>query len=383
MAEGGTSNLQGVSSEGVNKKSKNKKPTKAEMQAPRKQRGRKPKDMPKRPMSAYNVFFKHERVRMLDEQAAANGKSLGFEGMGKAIGAKWKNLTENERAKYRDFANTDMKRYRCEVQDYEEMMAIRSRLDRKEAARIKRERQSVKKALNRQASHPQRTASAASAASAASSSLRGAAPLMFNRRLLDQRSTALQTRTCTVQTQAWTEQLATMLAAQQQYPMDRQSMQQSLTGMHPEMRRAPLVASGRSPAAARNLPYKPSSNTQSVTLNSVNNFLIQPQSSYHGALQNCRSSNFLNENQNKYHLQNAGLLALLQQDSAASLRGGNMNGMRYPSLQGGEALINGIFRNIKQAPPAPPPPAFLLRESVSALYRQQQLLQQASNMLHF
>ena len=66
-------------------------------------------------------------------------KRIGFEGMGKAIGAKWRELCEDEREKYKELAKEDMQRYRKDVQTYEARMAKRSRLEREEAARNKLE----------------------------------------------------------------------------------------------------------------------------------------------------------------------------------------------------------------------------------------------------
>lgn len=60
-----------------------------------KQKGtKKPKDMPRRPMSAYNVFFQEQRSVMLEEarrrqmlgQGATEGNKIGFESMAKIIG---------------------------------------------------------------------------------------------------------------------------------------------------------------------------------------------------------------------------------------------------------------------------------------------------------
>jgi hypothetical protein len=245
-------------------------------------------------MSAYNVFFKHERARMLDEQATSNWKSLGFEGMGKAIGGKWTSLTEHhERAKYKDLVKIDMTRYRSEVEDDEEKMAIRRRLDKEEIARVKRERQSAK-GLNQQAFHPQKMAS-----SAAASSTLGEGPLLLlDRLVLDQGSTSASSATSRpVQTHAWSDQLATIFA-QQQYPMDQQSIQQFLAGIQQEMRPAPPCSVASGGLMAANLSSLSSSNTQLITLDSINSLLIPPQSSYHGTRMQNNSRNFLNKNKN-------------------------------------------------------------------------------------
>ena len=96
-------------------------------------RVKKPKDMPRRPLSAYNIFFREERERMLKEcrekaKAALGGLNsgetlpepkIGFENMAKTIGKRWKALSEQELARYKDLAMADMERYRCERDTYQ------------------------------------------------------------------------------------------------------------------------------------------------------------------------------------------------------------------------------------------------------------------------
>jgi len=94
-------------------------------------RVKKPKDMPRRPLSAYNLFFREERERMLNEHRqtaqAARGDTneplpepkIGFENMAKTIGKRWKALSEEEMARYKDLAKEDMKRYRRERDAYQ------------------------------------------------------------------------------------------------------------------------------------------------------------------------------------------------------------------------------------------------------------------------
>ena len=54
-------------------------------------------DRPKRPMSAYNLFFKDERRKMVDCD-----KVEGFSNMARTIGAKWKVLAPEVREYYEE-----------------------------------------------------------------------------------------------------------------------------------------------------------------------------------------------------------------------------------------------------------------------------------------
>lgn len=87
-------------------------------------RPRKPKDMPRRPLSAYNIFFRSERAKMLQSSmdAVSAGKSpsvnLGFDRLAKTIGKKWKAISESELAACKAESDNDMRRYKREMQEY-------------------------------------------------------------------------------------------------------------------------------------------------------------------------------------------------------------------------------------------------------------------------
>jgi hypothetical protein len=119
-------------------------------------RAKKPKDMPRRPLSGYNIFFKEERARMLAESsgkrgpgetegegeakdgneiAPAKGVKIGFEVMAKTVGKRWKELPEEELARYKAMAKLDMERYRREMDGYHVDLAKRSRLECEEMSR--------------------------------------------------------------------------------------------------------------------------------------------------------------------------------------------------------------------------------------------------------
>merc|ERR1712226_695704 len=52
-------------------------------------------DRPKRPLSAYNLFFKDQRIKLLgldDDGKGEKEKKIGFAEMAKVISSKWKTL---------------------------------------------------------------------------------------------------------------------------------------------------------------------------------------------------------------------------------------------------------------------------------------------------
>mmetsp|Transcript_10103 Transcript_10103/g.23703 ORF Transcript_10103/g.23703 Transcript_10103/m.23703 type:complete len:329 (-) Transcript_10103:220-1206(-) len=104
---------------------------------------KKPKDKPKRPLSAYNFFFKEEREKIIKVVLAEDpsavkqdpeddgfldaetigrlkkeGGKVSFEEMGKIIGQRWKNIDPDRLSKYSELAAEDTERYKTEMQAY-------------------------------------------------------------------------------------------------------------------------------------------------------------------------------------------------------------------------------------------------------------------------
>ena len=127
------------------------------MQAPNK-KARKKQDAgkPKRPLSAYNIFFKEERQRILDtlpqevlKQADKEdvGKSrrrkqlsakdllhrkVDFHKLAKMVGRRWRELPASELEQYKAIADADLKRYKDEMNAYKASMLIQEMGDQQQ-----------------------------------------------------------------------------------------------------------------------------------------------------------------------------------------------------------------------------------------------------------
>lgn len=80
-------------------------------------RKKKPKSLPKRPLSAYNLYFQSVRAKL----NAEGGNKVGFHELGKIVGKKWKSLPETEHKIYKELASQDTERYRKEMEQYRKM----------------------------------------------------------------------------------------------------------------------------------------------------------------------------------------------------------------------------------------------------------------------
>eukprot|EP00977_Amphora_coffeiformis_P008272 scaffold1872_cov262-Amphora_coffeaeformis.AAC.4 len=83
-------------------------------------------EKPKRCLTAYNFFFQEERQRLLDSLPSRPGCAkpkrshgkIGFQDLARAISARWKTVTLEEKAVYQELANTDKQRYLKEMDDW-------------------------------------------------------------------------------------------------------------------------------------------------------------------------------------------------------------------------------------------------------------------------
>lgn len=138
------SNLRKIAPQGTARNSSAMKaPAAMRKRTKRQRRGaRKPTDMPRRPLSAYNLFFKEHRSVILaelesreDKDNSGQGKKAStaslFSTMGKAIAKRWKELPEENLTRLKNLANEDMNRYRKEMNEYHRKLAQKARLETK------------------------------------------------------------------------------------------------------------------------------------------------------------------------------------------------------------------------------------------------------------
>mmetsp|Transcript_20054 Transcript_20054/g.36243 ORF Transcript_20054/g.36243 Transcript_20054/m.36243 type:complete len:500 (+) Transcript_20054:153-1652(+) len=108
---------------------------KNECVVPCSRRKKKPKGMPKRPLSAYNLYFQAERSKILAKQEEnGDGPRIGFEGLGKIIGKQWRDLSSADKILYEKLAEKDSERYRKEMEAYNEMRSKRFEEEEKRAS---------------------------------------------------------------------------------------------------------------------------------------------------------------------------------------------------------------------------------------------------------
>ena len=109
-------------------------------------RNKKPKDMPKRPLSAYNLFFADERERILSaqrqgveqpdfifpsEEEAERQKQVGkkrapilFQALARCVGKRWGGLDAEAKKKYEVQAEEEMKKYRVRMEEYQQNIVM-------------------------------------------------------------------------------------------------------------------------------------------------------------------------------------------------------------------------------------------------------------------
>jgi HMG (high mobility group) box len=103
----------------------------------RRKKTKKPPNYPKRPLSAYNIFFKDTREKIITEHGKTN-----FQEMVRLIASHWREVSDEQKKKYEEMAAKDLIRYKKEVSSYEKDLA--------EKKRVEQERQALLNEKNRE-----------------------------------------------------------------------------------------------------------------------------------------------------------------------------------------------------------------------------------------
>mmetsp|Transcript_25148 Transcript_25148/g.38162 ORF Transcript_25148/g.38162 Transcript_25148/m.38162 type:complete len:313 (-) Transcript_25148:136-1074(-) len=83
---------------------------------------KKPQGMPKRPLSAYNLFFRQEREKLLNANRQSNRimTGIGFAGLARQIAAKWKTLDSETKSFFQSQAWEEKQRYKKQVETWKQ-----------------------------------------------------------------------------------------------------------------------------------------------------------------------------------------------------------------------------------------------------------------------
>jgi len=94
----------------------------------KKSRTKKPDGMPRRPLSAYNLFFKEQREIIIAERTAAlppdqlKGRrktaKISFEELAKLIGGRWKAIDPMELQRFKSMAEEESRTYKIQMEQY-------------------------------------------------------------------------------------------------------------------------------------------------------------------------------------------------------------------------------------------------------------------------
>jgi len=143
------------------------------VKVPKRKKWKKPKDKPKRPLSAYNLFFQYERERLLHgddelspvvaeaksshrEATATDRKSdgrIGFAALAKEVASKWRVLEPGQKQRFEKEAEKEKERYRVEIEEWKKNQARREQEAQEWSAR----REDVIRSLSGMASEHERT----------------------------------------------------------------------------------------------------------------------------------------------------------------------------------------------------------------------------------
>lgn len=73
---------------------------------------------PKRPLTAYNIFFQEERRRVQASTLAATGRRATYKEIARKVAGNWKKLDATDKAPYQALAAKEKRRFALELVDY-------------------------------------------------------------------------------------------------------------------------------------------------------------------------------------------------------------------------------------------------------------------------
>ena len=95
---------------------------------------------PKRALTAYNLFFREERQKMLENRARNNSPKIGFAAMARTVSTRWKAIDQSERELYLELAAQDKIRYTGEMKLWKKVENKVNKKNKKKEPRHKRDK---------------------------------------------------------------------------------------------------------------------------------------------------------------------------------------------------------------------------------------------------
>jgi HMG-box domain len=83
---------------------------------------KKPEGKPKRPLSAYNLFFANMRQTLLKEKQSDSG--IGFSNLAKKVSEKWRTIPQDEKDRFESEANALKSKYMTELHSWESQKKV-------------------------------------------------------------------------------------------------------------------------------------------------------------------------------------------------------------------------------------------------------------------
>lgn len=116
---------------------------------------KKVKGFPKRPLSAYNLFFRDERKRLLE----LSPTKIGFANLAKTVASHWKTLDDHAKAPYDTIATEEKKKYNVAVAAWRAQKRATKLMEQQETVKQQQTKQADEKEHQERAKTTSRTPS--------------------------------------------------------------------------------------------------------------------------------------------------------------------------------------------------------------------------------